>query len=288
MQGYAYQQPNQDPNVIYGTPGYAYAGYDHPAGAQWPAGIPAHDVASHSLRAAGHPEPADSRLRWGRLLLLIIGVALVALAVVNVRSPHEQAGGNAGAASGKARDIAGDDASAFPVGGSPVADSSSDTDTSDGAPTDAIAPVGSDATLDATTAEPPVVSGGGGAAPAARHADARRLHAASRQHARHARTGFTRRGRAAVGGGGAPGASSLPYTGASTWIAAMIGAMLLGIGMIVQLRAMQIGEAASLYRRGPLLRPAFLVALMVRNAARALDDVVGSGQAPTFVTAQRR
>ncbi|MCW2923042.1 MAG: hypothetical protein JWM98_446 [Thermoleophilia bacterium] len=57
-----------------------------------------------------------------------------------------------------------------------------------------------------------------------------------------------------VGGGGGP-AAQLPYTGASTWIAAIIGLLLLAVGICVHVNAVRIGMTAMLYRRGILLRP---------------------------------
>ena len=61
-------------------------------------------------------------------------------------------------------------------------------------------------------------------------------------------------------GGAATRSAGLPYTGAPAWIAAVLGVLLLGIGIVVQLRATQIGMTASQYRRGPMLRPLQLLA----------------------------
>lgn len=71
----------------------------------------------------------------------------------------------------------------------------------------------------------------------------------------------------AAGGGTAPsrgstvanqrGASGeeLPFTGLPVWVAVLMGCMLIGGGVWVQLNALQIGTTASGYRRGPALRP---------------------------------
>ena len=78
------------------------------------------------------------------------------------------------------------------------------------------------------------------------------------------------RERAAAGGGGAGtahaaeathadgayDADGLPMTGAPTWLAAVIGFLLLAGGTMLQLRAERVATTASGYRRGPLLRPA--------------------------------
>jgi len=68
---------------------------------------------------------------------------------------------------------------------------------------------------------------------------------------------------------GRAGAQALPYTGASTWIAAVIGLLMLAAGVFVQYKALAIGDTAAMYRRGPLLRPFWLVALTIRNAPHA-------------------
>ncbi|MCW2959709.1 MAG: hypothetical protein JWM90_96 [Thermoleophilia bacterium] len=56
-------------------------------------------------------------------------------------------------------------------------------------------------------------------------------------------------------GGGAVGDAALPYTGLETWIAAALGILLLGLGICVHVNAVRIGMTALLYRRGILLRP---------------------------------
>jgi hypothetical protein len=58
--------------------------------------------------------------------------------------------------------------------------------------------------------------------------------------------------RTAVRGGGA---TELPYTGAETWIVAILGIMILLVGILIQINAVRIGMTAMLYRRGILLRP---------------------------------
>jgi len=51
------------------------------------------------------------------------------------------------------------------------------------------------------------------------------------------------------------GAASLPYTGASEWIAALLGILLLGSGLYLRRNAVEVVDTASMYQRGPLLRP---------------------------------
>jgi hypothetical protein len=45
-------------------------------------------------------------------------------------------------------------------------------------------------------------------------------------------------------------------TGIETWIAGILGVLLLGIGICVHVSAVRIATTAMLYRRGILLRPA--------------------------------
>jgi hypothetical protein len=51
------------------------------------------------------------------------------------------------------------------------------------------------------------------------------------------------------------GANGLPMTGAPTWLAGLLGAMFVMAGIMLQLRAEDVGEVASQYQRGPALRP---------------------------------
>lgn len=55
--------------------------------------------------------------------------------------------------------------------------------------------------------------------------------------------------------GGGEGNAALPYTGAETWIAAILGVLILTCGVLLQVHAVRIGMTALLYRRGILLRP---------------------------------
>lgn len=68
------------------------------------------------------------------------------------------------------------------------------------------------------------------------------------------------RGRVVARGSGTSTAQGLPYTGAPAWIAAVLGILMLAGGIVIQLRAVEIGDTASQYRRGPLLRPLELMA----------------------------
>lgn len=60
----------------------------------------------------------------------------------------------------------------------------------------------------------------------------------------------------AIGAAAGPASGAdLPYTGAETWIAAILGVIILGLGIALQVNAVRIGMTAMLYRRGILLRP---------------------------------
>ncbi|MCW2972346.1 MAG: hypothetical protein JWN72_619, partial [Thermoleophilia bacterium] len=69
-------------------------------------------------------------------------------------------------------------------------------------------------------------------------------------------------GATATGGGTA---GELPYTGAASWIAAIIGLIALTLGILVHVNAVRIGMTALLYRRGILLRPTDLARLAHRR-----------------------
>lgn len=49
--------------------------------------------------------------------------------------------------------------------------------------------------------------------------------------------------------------SELPLTGIETWIAALLGIVILGAGIALQINAVRLATTAMLYRRGILLRP---------------------------------
>ncbi|MCW2949996.1 MAG: hypothetical protein JWN41_1009 [Thermoleophilia bacterium] len=76
-----------------------------------------------------------------------------------------------------------------------------------------------------------------------------------------------RRTSAAVPSVAGGGTAELPYTGASTWIAAIIGVMALLVGVLLHINAVRIGMTAMLYRRGILLRPIECARLVSQGSA---------------------
>jgi hypothetical protein len=62
----------------------------------------------------------------------------------------------------------------------------------------------------------------------------------------------------------------LPYTGAPLWLAAILGLFFVSIGVASQRQAETIGDIPNHYRRGPLLRPFWL---LQRSIVRMLDHV---------------
>lgn len=62
------------------------------------------------------------------------------------------------------------------------------------------------------------------------------------------------RGAAGTGANARP-SGELPMTGIETWIAAILGVLLLAGGIVVQVNAVRLATTAMLYRRGILLRP---------------------------------
>jgi hypothetical protein len=179
-------------------------------------------------------------MRWGRILLVLVGVGLIAF----------------GAWTATARTSGGSDEGTGPGTGAKVV--------SGGGAGDGSLDIASPPKAVAPTSAPKV------AAPAARKPAAR---PAAKQPARRpgARRSAGRRGAVVAGGGfaaasanAAPGAGGgataprsgeLPMTGLSTWIAAVLGSLLLGLGVCVHVNAVRLGMTALLYRRGILLRP---------------------------------
>lgn len=85
----------------------------------------------------------------------------------------------------------------------------------------------------------------------------------------------TRTGRVAA-------ATGLPRTGAPSWLAVVLGMTLLLVGISMHVNAMKIGATALLYRRGPLLRPSYLVGcartctpIIVEESRAILADLAG-------------
>lgn len=163
--------------------------------------------------------PTATRVRWGRLVAVLAAITLIAFGVWNITSSGPDT-----------------DASKRPtVAGGGVPE---DIDIARSARADAAAAI-----------TPPVV-----ATPrvvphrAAHPSSAGRLPAARRS----ATTPGTRAPTTAAGGGAG---EALPLTGIDTWIAALLGIMLLGVGICVHVNAVRIGMTALLYRRGILLRP---------------------------------
>lgn len=163
---------------------------------------------------AHHPMPREvARVRWGRIAVTVIGIALIAFGVWN--------GLRAGATASKGT-------SASRAAGAAIADRPK----LDVADTPTVAPR---VTPAAPRVTPPARAG------------------------RHGATGHRRGGTPPVargsGTGGAAQAATLPYTGAETWIVAILGIALLAGGIALQINAVRIGMVAMLYRRGILLRP---------------------------------
>ena len=187
-----------------------------------------------------------TRMRWGRLLPVLAGLALLAFGIWTATSEP-------GGATTAARDVAGTDTSTE----LDVAAAAGAGETADDAATSAATPAAPPAA--ATPARPRA-----GAATPARGTGASN------------RPNRTRRAGAAAGGSnafaaasagaagtgaGAPGTRAgaqdgeLPMTGLETWIAAALGILLLAGGIIVHVNAVRLGMTAMLYRRGILLRP---------------------------------
>jgi len=236
------------------NPSYTPANAQHiPDGWSFPtlsANVPPAPVVHVPVRGGGAASVTVTRVRWGRLLPLLAGVALLAFGAWTILGPSPATSSSASNAS---RTVSG--------GGSGEVEISDATGTGD----DASAAAGAApeaATPEAPAAVPAPTAAPRAAAPSARAGTPRR--GAGRAARRGVAVAPVVRGgssaaaatapRARATGGGAP-AGELPMTGIETWIAAILGVLLLGIGICVHVSAVRIGMTAMLYRRGILLRP---------------------------------
>lgn len=232
-------------------------------------------IAAHGGGAGNAPPvvapDTQPHMRWGRLLAIIcaIGIATVALAHAS-SSPHPRSVGGGGA-SGKSWN----DDSRSSTATDPIAAGHSQAPNSSAVPASPSPAGTSDGDAPPSSAPSPTSSPSPSATPSRivrprAHVPVSPNRAVNATSHRGVRTTVAKP-RRARGGGGAPitagrvrGAGTpqagLPYTGAPAWIAAVLGVVLLGIGIAVQLRATEIGMTASQYRRGPLLRPLRLLA----------------------------
>lgn len=200
-----------------------------------------------------------TRVRWGRVLPLLAGVALVAFGIWSVTSGTSSSSTDRTVSGGGTSDVGIDRA----IGSDGAADEAIGVDSSGGATSDTNSTPG-DAAATPPAAAPAVTPPARAAAPARPRAGTVRGGGG-----RAGRTG--RRAAAAApavapgtasaataprtrSGGGAP-AGELPLTGIETWIAGILGVVLLTVGICVHVSAVRIATTAMLYRRGILLRP---------------------------------
>lgn len=143
-----------------------------------------------------------------------------------------------------------------------VALTGSSGDDSVPAPTPAAAPAPESAAPLRSQAEPPASSASEQRSAARRQTARRQAVAAANRTTATARAAARRRVAARNGSH-----ASLPYTGASSWVAACLGIALLAGGVTIQRRADDVGVFALTHRRGPLLRADFYAA--AASGARA-------------------
>lgn len=188
-----------------------------------------------------------TRVRWGRLLPVFAGLALVAFGLwststgsTGTTSPTTASGGGGSAASEIeiARSARADAAAA----------AAEARDITDRAGPDATTPPAS-APRAAGAARPAAARRAAGARGAVRRA----APAGAAMRLATPAAAATAMPRTVQGGGGPAG--ELPLTGIETWIAAILGILLLAGGIAVQVNAVRLAATALLYRRGILLRP---------------------------------
>jgi hypothetical protein len=197
-----------------------------------------------------------ARVRWGRLLLVFAGIVLLAFGGWSM----SQGSSKSGATNDTTRVVSGggsDGTNELEIAQAETATGEDTTvDTSGGVRTPGAAPA-------AAPAVTPNVSPARRTTPrrnAARRTPVRAgaraagVTAATTAAAAPAYAGPTAT-HSVRGGGGAPATGELPYTGLETWLAAILGVVLLGGGIVLQVNAVRIAATAMLYRRGILLRP---------------------------------
>jgi hypothetical protein len=199
-----------------------------------PSDTPANQTHGPEARAAS----PRVHMRWGHLLLLMVAIALVALAVANL--------------------LSGTKATSASVSGSGTTRSTNDESDRYRDTISEVRPLRSaepPTTPPARVARPSPSAHGGGSHPhRSAHGGGSHPHSSVRTQDANPRP-----------------AAALPYTGAPTWLAGIIGTLLVVLGVGVQLRAPTIASTASQYRRGPLLRPIWLITrtpLVYRHFAR--------------------
>lgn len=189
-----------------------------------------------------------ARVRWGRLLPVFAGIALLAFGLWNVTggergaTPETVGGGGAAAT---AIDIA-----RSARGGT---DATADSD----ARGEATPRFASKATTRSTSTRARSPRAGRDRRSAARARGARAVGpvAVSSAIAPPAPAAAGGRMGNSVSGGGGQAVGELPLTGIETWVAAFLGLLLLGGGVCVHVNAVRLAATALLYRRGILLRP---------------------------------
>lgn len=247
-----------------------------PDGWSFPALSPAVPPPATSLAVTGGGGAAESsatRVRWGRLALLLATVALVAFGAWRATSDGTPEAARAGAGSGT------NQVEVAPAGG---ADEASDLGTSGAggsATTDGAAGVGRSTTTPIVPRATPrtgVRPGAAARAGATPRRPARRATAGAAAGTGFATAPALSAPATAIGGGGAP-AGQLPVTGLETWIAAGFGILVLGLGIALQVHAVRIGMTAMLYRRGILLRPVDCARLAQEHGLSRLRVLLSNG-----------
>lgn len=266
-----YQQAGYPEQIAYPAPAAAWP--SHP-GAH--ASMPTPAPTPTKPAAAAPTTSRSSRTRWLRVIGMLVALALVSFAVYNLAMQQDAAKPEAVAASQPDDEIAA------------LAETPEPTASSADSPSEPAA--------DSLAEETGVVGGGTAptTSPAVRHGQQHPDPAAiaRRRAKQQARRAAQRQQRVRARNA----ATSLPYTGAEHWIAAILGALLLTTGIAMQRNATRIGESASLYRRGPLLRPLDSLRDCMDGCAhgrigelfdRVRDAVTSPGQSE-YVSSRRR
>jgi len=204
-----------------------------------------------------------TKVRWGRIALMVVGAGLVAVAIWASFSGSTTKDSDASARADTSRIVDGGGSGDIGIPPARVGATASPKVTIPTADTKKVDAIRAAAAKKAAAAR----------AAAARRAAAKRAAATAAASggvaaattspaAAAAATSTSPAGRTVAGGGTA---GELPYTGAATWIAAIIGALALLLGVLVHVNAVRIGMTAILYRRGILLRPTDLARLAHRR-----------------------
>ncbi len=194
-----------------------------------------------------------ARMRWGRLTVVLVGIALIAFGAWTATSQPSTSTKQSSGPATSGSIVSGGGASNDPLGIAAAPRQVTAAPKVARANTATKSQTKANAKAKASRSTRPAASKGAAKRPARHNARTRRGAVAGGG-------GFAVASANAAAGGGAgapatPRSGELPMTGLATWIAAILGALALTLGICIHVNAVRLGMTAMLYRRGILLRP---------------------------------